>query len=408
MTELVLTAWLRALAGEIQRTKPDYPLNVVHGCPIPFFGNVLQARVLTVGVNPSSMEFSGSRDWRQPLEIPDWQKRLLSYFNWPAVPAHDWFDTFSICVELLGTSYAAGSAAHLDISPRPTTAMIKNAKTNQREFRAMVEHDVKWFFDLLGKLPQVQLLLVAGPIPRANGGKQQLADFIRGQAGSHRAEWREGDPLPRLVTPSHPKGIPVFVCPYEPELDGLYAMVRQVYRHRELLRRLSAPGPGSVPILPARLDWPSAVGQFLLNYGILDYFVFVFLKDHLSPDEFACVEEWHLNDRVRRISQLLKDKHYPPGQQAAFARLLERLAPVREFRNHIAHGHMYLRLDAKTRAPTVTLFKAKDLDTGLSPDSEHVRFEQLQAALATLTELIEEFQTFAGFKNLAPPSTLNS
>jgi hypothetical protein len=55
MTKQALTAWLRALAGEIQRTKPDYPLNVVHGCPIPLFGNVLQARVLTVGVTLRSL-----------------------------------------------------------------------------------------------------------------------------------------------------------------------------------------------------------------------------------------------------------------------------------------------------------------------------------------------------------------
>ncbi|MDX2079951.1 MAG: hypothetical protein SFU53_04145 [Terrimicrobiaceae bacterium] len=43
-------------------------------------------------------------------------------------------------------------------------------------------------------------------------------------------------------------------------------------------------------ILPARWDWPSAIGNFILNFGSLDYLVFVFLKDHLPAAEFFCRE----------------------------------------------------------------------------------------------------------------------
>lgn len=152
-----------------------------------------------------------------------------------------------------------------------------------------------------------------------------------------------------------------------------------------------------VSIMPARLDWPCAIGHFLLNYGTLDYFVFVFLKDHLSPDEFANVNGWHFKDRVARIAQHLKDEKYPADQQTAFTRLLERLEPIRQLRNHIAHGHMYVRLDPETQKPTVTVFTAKDVDTGLLPDSKHVEFAELQSALTALPGLIEEFQHLAGF-----------
>jgi hypothetical protein len=310
--------------------------------------------------------------------------------------------------EILGdeweTSYAGSEAAHVDVSPRPTTPML-DAETGPVEFRAMVEHDVKWFFQLLDQLPQVQLLLVAGPVPRENGQKQQLADFIREQARRHGAKWSGGQPLPRLATAGHPNGIPVFVCPYEPKVDGLYAMVRQVYRNRAILRRLAAPGMNSIPIMPTRLDWPSTIGNFLLNYGTLDYFVFVFLKDHLSGDEFDRISEWHFNDRVKRIAQHLKDEKYPADQQTAFARLLERLEPIRELRNHLAHGHMYVWLDPETRTPRITLFKAKALDTGLLPDSKHVEFAELLPALAVLAELIEEFQALAGFKTSESDTT---
>jgi hypothetical protein len=154
----------------------------------------------------------------------------------------------------------------------------------------------------------------------------------------------------------------------------------------------------AVPILPNRLDWPSAIGNFLLNYGTLDWLVFVFLKDHLSPDDFANVKEWHFKDRATRIGQYLKEAKYPVEQQTAFSRLFERLGPVRELRNHIAHGHMHGHFDAETKKFKVTLFKAKDLDTAHLPDSRHVEFAELEAALSTLSELIEEFQSLAGFK----------
>ena len=154
----------------------------------------------------------------------------------------------------------------------------------------------------------------------------------------------------------------------------------------------------SAPLLPARLDWPSAIGLFLINYGTLDYSAFVFLKDYLPGDEFARVKERSFKDRVEKIGQLLKDAKYPPDEQIGFARLLKRLQPIRELRNHIAHGHMYLTFDANPERRKLTLFQAKDVDTGLLPESKHVEFPELLAALSTLNELIEEFQSLTGFR----------
>jgi hypothetical protein len=154
----------------------------------------------------------------------------------------------------------------------------------------------------------------------------------------------------------------------------------------------------SIPILPERLDWSSAIGLFLINFGTLDYLVFVFLKDHLPPDEFAKVNEWHLKDRVDRIAKLLQEEKFTAEQQAAFARLCENLKPIRNLRNHIAHGHMYFRLDLETQNPTVTVLKAKDLDTGFLLDTKHVEFAELVEALTTLDGLVKEFQHLVGFR----------
>src|SRR6266496_2994436 len=95
-----------------------------------------------------------------------------------------------------------------------------------------------------------------------------------------------------------------------------------------------------VPIMPARLDWSSTIGLFLINFGTLDHCLFVFLEDHLSPEEFTKIKEWHLKDRLDRIAQILKKQNHSAEVLAEFARLRERLEPMRELRNHMAHGHM--------------------------------------------------------------------
>src|SRR5205085_9794035 len=95
-----------------------------------------------------------------------------------------------------------------------------------------------------------------------------------------------------------------------------------------------------VPIVPARLDWPSTIGNFLLNFGTLDFLVFCFLKDHLSVEEFAKVKGWHFKDRLDRITQHMQEAKNPVEQQQEFAQLVTRLMPLRELRNHIAHGHL--------------------------------------------------------------------
>ena len=264
MNQQALNEWLGKLNSDVQLTNNCYSHNLVQGWPIPFFGDILHARVLTVGVNPSEKEFSPARRWNEVTSPEQWQARLLGYFQNPEVRPWIWFETWSMCLTLLELGYAGGGAAHIDVSPRPTTPML-DKDTDKVKFRSMVEHDVKWFFELVAKLPRIQLLLVAGPIPRANGSKQQLADFIHEQAGAHGVEWKQAQPLPKLITPSRPDGIPVFICPFEPGVDGLYSMVRHVHRNRDLLIRLSAPPMNSVPIMHARLDWSSAIGNFMLN-----------------------------------------------------------------------------------------------------------------------------------------------
>ena len=297
-----------------------------------------------------------------------------------------------MCLTLLELCYAGGDAAHIDVSPRTTRPML-NESTDREEFRSMGVGDVKRFFELLAKLTQVQLLLVAGPIPRADGSKQQLADFIREHAEAHGAEWIDSQPLPKLVTPGHPNGIPVFICPFEPGVDGLYAMVRRVHRNRELLLRLSAPQTNGVSIMPARLDWPSVIGNFITNFGMLDLLVQDFMETLLSPEEFLKMKERPFFDRAERVKQRLAQDDCAVTNKPEFQDFFTRLDPLRETRNHIAHGILRIGLapDQKTFVQTLSL--PKDLD---GTEGRRVEFSELLAEVKTLNAFIEEFQRLAG------------
>lgn len=152
--------------------------------PVPFFGNPASAVVATVGVNPSSGEFSSNRNWTEVNSRKDWKLRLKHYFNFSIQP-HQWFDHWRIGLKLLEISYEAGTAAHFDVSYRPTKAMLKNKATNAAEFRQMVERDVACFFRLLLLCPNLRLLLVYGPIVRANGSAEGLMHFLLNKAPLH-------------------------------------------------------------------------------------------------------------------------------------------------------------------------------------------------------------------------------
>src|SRR2546427_12974115 len=105
------------------------------------------------------------------------------------------------------------------------------------------------------------------------------------------------------------------------------------------------------PILPARLDWPSAIGNFLLNFGVLDWYIFAFLESQMPAEQFAKIKSEHFQDRITRVKTLVNDRDYPHEQKSAFTKFFPRLDPIRELRNHIAHGHMLVRQEAPRRTP---------------------------------------------------------
>lgn len=145
-----------------------------------------------------------------------------------------------------------------------------------------------------------------------------------------------------------------------------------------------------------RLDWSSAIGLFIINYGVLDWHFLVFLESRIPPGEFASIKEKHFQDRVARMKSLVETLQYSDEQKAALEKFFGRVEPIRTLRNHIAHGHMVFRVDVDGKPLALTLSLPKDLDKGYAPATRRLEFQELSDALGELTAVIESFKDLTG------------
>ena len=150
------------------------------------------------------------------------------------------------------------------------------------------------------------------------------------------------------------------------------------------------------PMMPDRPCWVSTIGLFIINFGTLDLHVQDYLETHLPPEEFAKFKNRHFRERIARIQEHATRANHATEKKQAIEQFFVRLEPIRELRNHIAHGilRMTLAEDQKTLAMTLSL--PRDLDGSASPDARHLTFEELLSALTALTALIEEFEKLFG------------
>ena len=78
------------------------------------------------------------------------------------------------------------------------------------------------------------------------------------------------------------------------------------------------------------------------------------------------------------------------------AQFFARLEPVRELRNHIAHGLLRITLAEDQKTPVLTLSLPKDLDGSNPPDAQHLTHQELLTASTALTDLIADFKHLFG------------
>jgi len=202
--------------------------------PIPFFGNVLQARILTVGVNPAESEFKGNRWPKKRLPAPELTHRLLNYFQEPQAFPHTWFWWWEEALQHAGYSYFNGTAAHVDISPRPT---FPARQVGSDAFLNMVCGDLRIFRDLLLLCPDVKNLAWSGTVTN----QFHMTSFIQESGPAHGLAIGHETDL-RALTPAfckalafsaanpsgHQRSWPVFYCSVGPSASRRELLVERV------------------------------------------------------------------------------------------------------------------------------------------------------------------------------------
>jgi hypothetical protein len=163
----------------------------------------------------------------------------------------------------------------------------------------------------------------------------------------------------------------------------------------ELCQHEAARIKATVPLMPARMHWSYATGNFMLNFSTLDLHVQDYLENNLPPEDFVRIKERPFYDRVERIKEHVSQATYAAEKTQQFAEFFRRLDPIRELRNHIAR-YSANRAGSGSENLGSDIVLPRDLDGSSSPDALHLEFRELTKALGELTELIEEFNKLTG------------
>ena len=173
--------------------------------PIPFFGDIRRAEVLTMALNPAHDEFE-NRQWpprAHPTALTGaaLASRLLHYFDLPEPGPHPFFPVLSKMLLPIHCSYLR-NAAHVDLSSLPTFRPREMLRAEQRQrFAGKVTAFVSRLEAVLRLAKRTKLLLVLDFVVGDGGGGQmsvwrlvcENCEFMKPYANSN------GSVLPVLV-----------------------------------------------------------------------------------------------------------------------------------------------------------------------------------------------------------------
>jgi hypothetical protein len=207
--------------------------------PIPYFGSIGTAELITVGVNPAISEFAEIGKWPTEMSSSDLEYRCTNYFHIQETP-HPWFEVWEEAINILGYSYYKRNAAHVDLSPRATYNM---GEVNPDEFLEMVKSDIVCFFKTLGFATQCKLLYLAGSVTK----KWNINEFLENNAENYDYKL-----TPRFIRNQHPgsgkvfkqclkisnKVTPVFFCSISPSSRNRTLLIVRTEENKNDIKEL--------------------------------------------------------------------------------------------------------------------------------------------------------------------------
>lgn len=183
--------------------------------PIPFFGRLSNARVVTLGLNPSSKEFTRNRRWPQTIAPEKLSERLVGYFESIEPKPHSFFNAWSAALLHINSLYTK-DAVHLDLSPRATRAAGSfKTEPNLSLFLDMLREDAHIWIGMIEAMEHIELILAAGSASK----KYYINEFIKSNfcKGIHlEGNWQRGmgsgQTACHTLVLSNGREVPMFFC----------------------------------------------------------------------------------------------------------------------------------------------------------------------------------------------------
>lgn len=204
--------------GQARERYPNLFPQDVNLYPVPFFGDIRSAEVLTVALNPAWPEFKSERNWPAGLGARGLADRLVDYFDLWEVEPHPWFERCQPALSLLGRSYQRG-AAHIDLLSHPTKFLNQLGGPDWAAFADLVGNSTKHLKNVLGLCPLVKLVIVIDfqfPVPA--GGTATTFDFLANQFPPFTQVLAGGGDLPPIFRGGGVPDLPQRVRQHRPAL----------------------------------------------------------------------------------------------------------------------------------------------------------------------------------------------
>ena len=214
---------------DIQAEYPDLfpPNNIAPSLyPLPFFGDIRSADVLTVALNPAWNEFAPTRGWLPGLDARALTARALHYFDLPEPSPHPFFERLLPACLQLGRSYRRG-VAHIDILYLPTQFPGGMNDMQRQQLSVVVDLAAPRLQRVLNLCCTAKVIF--------------LLDFnVRDGNGAHWTVWEialEHVPLFRNHTGSDGQALPIL------RVNGPDGLASEIANRRDEIRDYLANGP---------------------------------------------------------------------------------------------------------------------------------------------------------------------
>ena len=187
-----LVAEMQQGASEAKARLGDLLIPRIPFHPIPFFGNIESAKVITIGLNPAITEFAKHRGWKTLLNDEDLTFRLVNYFRLGGIqypPPHSWFSEISESLQIIECPQKI-AAAHVDLCPWTSIA-----PTRRNGFWTFVDEQMEqWLAKTLTHAKQSVKLIVILESPEAGDFERERQTrtkrIIQGSLGAWRGQVR--------------------------------------------------------------------------------------------------------------------------------------------------------------------------------------------------------------------------